>query len=100
MKSFEIIEHLSAVILANQIWAHSPGHSEADVLTPGCSEGKCSIDHQAENPEQLVLKTSQLPKGFSKAFLKARWRGASQGVWSALYSLIQLVDGEVNKVGW
>lgn len=43
---------------------------------------KCSVScrSKARSPGKLVLKAPELPDGFSKTFLKARCRGASQGM--------------------
>ena len=30
-------------LLPNQIWVHSPIHSKANLLTPVCGDGKCSV---------------------------------------------------------
>ena len=38
-------------LLPNQTWVHSPVHSKANLLTPGCGERKCSIYCRAPSKE-------------------------------------------------
>lgn len=34
-------------VLLNQTWVHSPAHNKANLLTPGCGEGKWSVYYKA-----------------------------------------------------
>lgn len=59
-------------VLPNQTWVCSP-HSEANLETPGCGEGKCSIycRYHTRSPGQLITQINlNSPVGFRKA--KAR----------------------------
>ena len=70
-------------LLLNETWVHSPTRSKANLLTPGCGEGKCSIYCRAPSKETRTAsaQNTRTPgwgsaKHFffpSKVFLKARW---------------------------
>ena len=56
-------------MLPNQAWVRSPACGKANLVTPGCGEGKYSVYCKAPNvgPSkngQLVPKRLELPSGF------------------------------------
>ena len=52
--------------LRNQTWDCSLVRGKANLLTPGCGEGRGSVycRRQTRSPGKLVLKTPKLPEGF------------------------------------
>ena len=59
-----------SVLLSNQIQVHSPKCSKANLLIPGCSEGKCIIYCRAPCKENgwLMLKNPELSNGFQQKY--------------------------------
>ena len=73
------------IMLPNQTWVHSPAHSKANLLTPGCGEGKYSVYFRAPSKEngQLMLRRPKLPNGFQERGFKGSVREGLQGAGSA-----------------
>ena len=46
---------VGVMMLLNQTWVHLPTHSKANLLTPGCGEGKCSVYCRAPSKESRQL---------------------------------------------
>ena len=68
----------------------SPACRKANLLTPGCGEGKCSVYCQAPSKEskQLVLKRPKLPEGFQENVFKDRVRERAAGVCDQLADIL------------
>ena len=62
-------------------WVHLPECSKANLLTPGCGEGKCSFNCKSANARRTGVLCSKTPNSledFSKTILKASlWRGVA-----------------------
>ena len=59
-------------LLLNRTWVHLLAHSKAHLLTPGCSEGKCSVycRCQARSPGSQCPKGQNSPVAFRERPLK------------------------------
>ena len=68
-------------------------HSKANLLTPGCGEGKYSVYCKENKP--LMLKRPKLPNDFEGRVFKDSVRERVTGYVISLYSILWLVDGEV-----
>ena len=81
-------------LLPNQTWVGAPVHSEANLLIPGCSEGKCSIGCSAPCKEsrQLLLKIAELLDDFQGKVFKDRVRERG---WEVLDQLVDIL-----LIGW
>lgn len=68
-------------VLSNQIWVYLPTSNKANLLTPGCGEGKYSIYHKALSKEngQLIFKRLELPTGFQGKGFKGSVRNGGAG---------------------
>ena len=84
-------------LLLSQTWVCFPTHSKANLLIPGCGEGKCSIYCRAPRKEsrQLAFKRPKLPEGFQEKVFKDRVREAGCGYVISLWTLFWLVDNDV-----
>lgn len=82
----------------NQICVCLPVCSEANLLTLGCGEAKCSVYCKVPDKESgtAKFKKPKLELGFRKALSKARLGegGELQGMWSAC---VQFFDGLMVK---
>ena len=67
-------------LLANLTWVHWLMYSKANLLTPGCGEGKGSVSCRcrARSSGQLVLKIPELPAGFQESIFKGQVREGCQ----------------------
>ena len=65
------------VLLPNQIQVHSPMHSKASLLTPGCGKGKHSVYCRVQSKEsgQLMFKRPSILMAFREGFLKTQCEG-------------------------
>lgn len=65
-------DRTGVLLLLNQTWVHVPVCTEANLLTQGCGEGKCSFYCRAPGKEcrQLMLKSPKSLKAFTERFLK------------------------------
>ena len=61
-------------MLPNKTWVHLSACSEANLLTLGCGERKCSIHCRVQSKEsrQLVPKKPGFPDGFQRNIFKAK----------------------------
>ena len=85
-------------VLPNHTWVRSPMHSKANLLTPGCGEGKCSIYCKVPDKESgtdKAQKSLNSPMGFRKGFLNARWGKGVAGCVISSCTILWFVDGEV-----
>ena len=70
-------------VLPNQTWVHLPTRSKANLLTPGCGEGKCSVYCRAPSKEYRQLEAlpqKALPDGFQGKVFKDSEGGGLWGV--------------------
>ena len=63
-------------VLLNQTWVCSPICNEANLLTPGCGEGKYSIYHKVLSKQngQLMFRRLEFPTGFQGRGFKGSMR--------------------------
>ena len=61
-------------MLPNETWVHLSACSEANLLTLGCGERKCSINCRVLSKEsrQLVPKRPGFPNGFQRNVFKTK----------------------------
>ena len=58
-------------VFPNHTWVCLPKCSKANLLTPGCGEGKCTLIAGAKQGVQTAgASKAQIPEGFRKGFLK------------------------------
>lgn len=64
----------NVIMLPNQTWVRLSACSEANLLTVGCGERKCSIHCRVPSKEsrQLVPKKPGFPDGFQRNVFKAK----------------------------
>lgn len=62
--------------VTDQTWVHSPRHSKASLLTPGCSEVKCGVYCRCRTRSlaQLVLKKTPTPQWVLARHFKGKVR--------------------------
>ena len=75
-------------------WVRSPTHSKANLLTPGCGEGKCTAYCKAPYKESRTANAqkAKLPDGFQPSHCKGKVREGSRRVCD------QLVHNSL--IGW
>ena len=77
----------------NQPWVCSPSHRKANLLTPGCEEGKTSTaaGHQATSPGSLFFK------GLTVCWLSGKgfWRQGVAGCVISSWTFFWLIGGKV-----
>ena len=63
--------HLGHWNSLNQIWVHLPMHSKANLLTPGCGEGKCGVccRYQTRSSDLLSINTDHWTSLSSPSFI-------------------------------
>ena len=86
-----------APVLPNQTRFHVPMRGKASLLTPGCGEGKCSINCKSANTSRtggLCFKNPKLPEGFQQSNFKGQVREGGRRVCDQLVHN-SLADGEV-----
>ena len=76
----------------NQTWVHLPVHSKANLLAPGCGEGKYRVYCKAPNigptkeKGQLLNKRPELPDGFQGRVFKGKVRERVAGYLISLWT--------------
>ena len=78
-------------VLPNQTWVCSLECNKANLLTPGCGEGKYNLYCRAPSTEkgQLKLKGPELPNGFQERDFKGTVRERTAG---CMISCAQFLD--------
>ena len=86
-----------SLLSPDQTWVHSATGSQANILTPGCGEGKCSIFPKGSNTRMTsasYFKTLNSPEGCSIALLKAKWGRHVSGPMISLCTILCLAGGD------
>ena len=84
-------------MLPNETWVHLSACSEANLLTLGCGERKCSINCRVLSKEsrQLVPKRPGFPNGFQRNVFKTKVMEGGYEVLDQLSDIFWLVGGEI-----
>ena len=90
-------EKILLMVLLKRTWVHSSKRSKADLLTPGCGEGKYRIYFRVSHKDngKLTLKRPKLPDDFQGRGFIDSVREVSSGCMISSYVILRWVGIKV-----